>query len=138
MRSCSHLSLSLSLSLSRSVRSYPFVPRGPRVCARRKRMREREKPKLYCKKTSVVVGTRRSFFSGNQRVIGSHAKWASVIGHRRLRRPTRTNNSRCFFCLSFRLERKPSFFAVAGGCLNAWRVRARDRGVYTTFRSELG
>ena len=61
----------------------------------------------YCQKTSVVVGTRRSFFSGNQRVIGSHAKREFVIGHRRLRRPTRTNNNRCFFAISFGLLCQP-------------------------------
>ena len=53
------------------------------------------------KKTSVVVGPRQSFLSGNQRVIGSHAKWASVIGHRWLRRPTRTNGNRCFLSYHF-------------------------------------
>ena len=58
-----------------------------------------------------------------------------TVGCEDRRGPT---TAKVFFCLSFRLERKPSFFAVAGGCLNAWRVRARDRGVYTTFRSELG
>ena len=33
----------------------------------------------------------------------SHAKWEFVIGHRRLRRPTRTNDNRCFFAISFGL-----------------------------------
>ena len=60
-----------------------------------------KQPKWYFKKTSVVVGTRRSFFSGNQQVIGSHAKWATVIGHCRSRRPTTTNNNICFFAISF-------------------------------------
>ena len=59
------------------------------------------------KKTSVVVGPHRSFLSGNQRVIGSHANWASVIGHCRLRRPTRTNDNQCFFSIiSANEERK--------------------------------
>ena len=44
-----------------------------------------------------------SCFSGNQRVIGSHAKWATVIGHRRSPRPTRTNDNRCFYATSFGL-----------------------------------
>ena len=40
-----------------------------------------KKVDMIDKKTSVVVGPRRSFLFGNQRVIGSHAKWTSVIGH---------------------------------------------------------
>ena len=47
-------------------------------------------------KKLFVVGPHQSFLSGNQQVIDSHAKWVSVIGHRRLRRPTRTNDNRCF------------------------------------------
>ena len=46
---------------------------------------------MILQKTSVVVGTRRSYFSGNQRVIGSHAKWEFVIGHHWSQRPMRTN-----------------------------------------------
>ena len=41
---------------------------------------------LQHKKTSVV---------GNQQVIGSHAKWPSVIGHHQLRGPT-TNGHKCY------------------------------------------
>ena len=37
------------------------------------------------------IGTRWSQVSGNQQIIGSHAKWPSVIGHRWSRGPTRTN-----------------------------------------------
>ena len=58
---------------------------------------------MICKKTLVVIGTRRSFFSGNQRVIGSHAKWEFVIGHCRSPRPMRTNVNRFFFEISFGL-----------------------------------
>ena len=71
------------------------------------------KAQMILQKTLVVVGTRRSFFPGNQRVIGSHAKWEFVIGHRRLRRPTRTNDNRCFLGLSFRLN--PTF-QTSNGC----------------------
>ena len=52
------------------------------------------------------IGCRRYlsvFFSGNQWVIGSHAKWEFVIGHRQSRRPTRTNDNQCFFAISFGL-----------------------------------
>ena len=51
------------------------------------------------KKTSVVVGPRRYFLSGNQRVIGSHAKWAYICHWS----PSvaRTNDNRCFFFYHF-------------------------------------
>ena len=49
------------------------------------------------------------FFLWQPTVIGSHAKWEFVIVHRRPRRPTRTNDNRCFLAISFGLMISPLF-----------------------------